>query len=638
MSEPVAHDPWDFLLGGGETGALIAGFDWAATALGPPGAWPERLKSAVSILLGSPVAMMLLWGPEGVVIYNDAYARMMGRAHPTALGQKVRDVWPDLVEVSGRFLGAGLAGRTFSLRDQELGIDRSGHREQAWFDLDGSPVRDDRGEPAGVLIVAVETTQRVLAQRKAVRELERQQRTFEQAPGFICYLRGPDLIVEYTNAAHRRLFGVEDAEGRPYMEAFAAIAGRGRPEVLFEAYRSGQRYIARAEPVLVPGRDGGEEEHLLDLVLEPVFDDDGQVMGLFLEGFDVTEQVRAQRAADDSERRLSAALAVARLGAFESYVDTQTGAQTLTLDARAKEILAFAPDETVTLADVAARVDPADYARLQAEAAAAAVVGVMHREYEFRIHLPDGSVRHIAGVSDRSPSEDGLRQRIIGALDDVTERRAAERRQRMLINELNHRVKNTLATVQSLAAQTLRSAPDVASVREDFESRLVALAGAHDLLTAESWHGARLADVVAAALAPFETARRPQISRTGPPVWLAAQQALALSLALHELAANAAKYGALSRSEGRVSVSWTVRGEELTLRWVETGGPPAPEPARAGFGSRLLQRSLPRELGGDVEWTFAAEGVRCEIRCKVRSMGATSPLEVAQAAGREGGH
>src|SRR5206468_9147932 len=130
---------------------------------------------------------------------------------------------------------------------------------------------------------------------------------------------------------------------------------------------------------------------------------------------------------------------------------------------------------------------------------AAAAAGEMRREYEFCIHLPDGSVRHIAGVSDRRPSEDGLSQRIIGALD-VTERRAADRRQRMLINELNHRVKNTLATVQSIAAQTLRAAPNMASAREDFESRLLALAAAHDLLTAKGWHGAALADVAATAM------------------------------------------------------------------------------------------------------------------------------------------
>jgi two-component sensor histidine kinase len=202
----------------------------------------------------------------------------------------------------------------------------------------------------------------------------------------------------------------------------------------------------------------------------------------------------------------------------------------------------------------------------------------------------------------------------------------------MLINELNHRVKNTLATVQSIAAQTLRAAPNLASAREDFESRLVALAAAHDLLTAQGWRGAQLSDVVATALAAFESVQRPQIRRGGPRAWLSAQQALALNLALHELATNAAKYGALSVAEGRVEISWAVVGDELTLRWVEQGGPPVAGRARAGFGARLLQRSLAQELGGEVEWSFPAEGVRCQIRFPLQAPAAAGPLEAAEAA------
>jgi two-component sensor histidine kinase len=255
----------------------------------------------------------------------------------------------------------------------------------------------------------------------------------------------------------------------------------------------------------------------------------------------------------------------------------------------------------------------------------------VRREFEYRIHLPDGATRNIATVSDALAGPDGGIERIIGVFDDVTERRRAEKRQRLLINELNHRVKNTLATVQSIAAQTLRSAPSLERARDAFEARLVALAAAHDLLTAESWHGARLTDVVASAMAPFETAKRPQISRSGPPVWLTAQRALALSMALHELATNAVKYGALSISEGRVAIRWKLSPDLLlSLSWNDQGGPPVAAPERAGFGSRLLQRSLARELGGEVAFTFAPEGVRCEIRCRLengRSSAAPAMLE-----------
>src|SRR5262249_51829380 len=157
-----------------------------------------------------------------------------------------------------------------------------------------------------------------------------------------------------------------------------------------------------------------------------------------------------------------AAVAIARLGAFEWDLPTLQA----TLDDRAREIFGFEPDVPLTIPDVVARIDPEDMDRVHLETAAYDVAGSTRREFEYRIHLPDGMVRDIATVSDLVKASDGSYARIIGVFDDVTEQRAAERRQRMLINELNHRVKNTLATVQSIAAQTLRSAPNLAEARE----------------------------------------------------------------------------------------------------------------------------------------------------------------------------
>ncbi|CAN7407349.1 PAS domain-containing protein [Phenylobacterium sp. LjRoot225] len=619
MAEPDDHDEPAFLRDGGALGALIAQHDWAATSLGPLDAWPDSLKTVTAIMLHARVPMHLLWGPEGVMIYNDAYAGVIGRRHPEVLGAKMREAWPEQRALGDQILAAGLAGRTQSLRDREITVRRRDEAEQAWFNVDCWPVLDDRGEPAGVLITSVETTERVLAERKAAIEIERQRRMFEQAPGFICLLSGPDFIVDFVNEAHKQLFAVHDATGKPYMEAFAEIAALGAPEVIVQVYESGERYSGRAEPIAIPKPGGRVEEHLVDLVLEPVTDDEGRVIGLFLEGFEVTEQVRAQAAAEESERRLSAAIAIARLGAFEW--DLETGAATL--DDRAREIFGFEPGEGRRVEEVVQRMDVQDMRRVAAETDAFDAARQTRREYEYRIHLPDGSTRTITAMTDRIAGPDGQIRRVVGVVDDVTERRATEKRQRMLINELNHRVKNTLATVQSIAAQTLRSAPDLVSARDSFESRLVALAAAHDLLTAESWHGARLSDVVATTMAPFETVQRPQISRSGPPVWLSAPRALALSLALHELATNAAKYGALSVPEGSASIRWKVSGEELTLSWRETGGPPVTAPSRSGFGARLLQRSLAQELHGEVDVSFAPEGVRCEIRCQIEAVHAS---------------
>lgn len=201
---------------------------------------------------------------------------------------------------------------------------------------------------------------------------------------------------------------------------------------------------------------------------------------------------------------------------------------------------------------------------------------------------------------------------------EIERRRQGEARQMLLINELNHRVKNTLATVQSIVAQTSRSGRSSQEVREAIEGRLLTLSAAHNLLTQHSWEGADLRLVAERALEAFIVPGEPQISRSGPEVTLEPQQALAISMALHELATNAVKYGALSVPKGRVRVSWGVQNGRLALTWEETKGPVVAPPSNRGFGSRLLERGLASELGGQVELAFRPEGVCCRIDAPLR--------------------
>jgi PAS domain S-box-containing protein len=199
---------------------------------------------------------------------------------------------------------------------------------------------------------------------------------------------------------------------------------------------------------------------------------------------------------------------------------------------------------------------------------------------------------------------------------DISDRIRADEQRQMLINELNHRVKNTLATVQSLAMQTLRNTDRCADARALLDARLLALSRAHDLLTAENWEGAYVREVVERALAAFVAGTR--VTLSGPIVRLTPKQALAFSIALHELATNAAKYGALSKEGGVVRVSWEAQreqgGEEmLSLTWSETGGPAVTPPTRLGFGSRLIERNLANELGGEAQIAYRPEGVVAKI-------------------------
>lgn len=207
--------------------------------------------------------------------------------------------------------------------------------------------------------------------------------------------------------------------------------------------------------------------------------------------------------------------------------------------------------------------------------------------------------------------EGGSPDRYLKIFRDRTEERKAERRQQVLIGELNHRVKNTLATVQSLADQTLKNAETPEAFARAFNSRLLALAKAHDLLTRVAWNAVHLSDIAHAVLGAWVEDGR--ASFQGPQIRINPKQALAFSMALNELLTNAIKYGALSNAHGRVLLSWEC-SSECVVRWQETGGPPAKPPSRQGFGLRVLNRALAYELGHPVDLRFDPAGVTCTIR------------------------
>ncbi len=207
----------------------------------------------------------------------------------------------------------------------------------------------------------------------------------------------------------------------------------------------------------------------------------------------------------------------------------------------------------------------------------------------------------------------------------VLERRRTEEHLRLLVNELNHRVKNSLAVVQSIAAQTLRG-DDMEGARGAFENRLTALAAAHDLLTSRNWQSASLREVIEKAGIGCG-ASSDRLTVAGPELRVQPRTAVSLAMAVHELCTNAVKYGALSNDGGRVRVEWSVdtsSGENrLRLVWQEEGGPPVAPPERRGFGTRMIERALAAELGGSARIDFLPEGISCTVE---------APLPPAQAA------
>ncbi len=240
-------------------------------------------------------------------------------------------------------------------------------------------------------------------------------------------------------------------------------------------------------------------------------------------------------------------------------------------------------------------------------------------EYEFRALLPGGEERWIYDRSRVTYDAERNPLYMIGACLDITSRKKAEERQSLLINELNHRVKNTLATVQSLAIQTMRSSPHPEALQSNFMARLMALSATHDLLTQSYWESTSLRDVLEAELRPHGGIDPQRIKAGGEAVRLKPQQALSLGMAFHELATNASKYGALSAPLGRLSIDWNVDtlgdgSRQLLIRWREQGGPPVTKPERRGFGTRLIDRSIVHELGGGIETNYASTGLECLMK------------------------
>jgi PAS domain S-box-containing protein len=445
--------------------------------------------------------------------------------------------------------------------------------------------------------------------RTAVRENEQRTRElFRQAPGIMAFLRGPDHVFEFANDSYLRLVGDRDLLGKPVREVLSELAGQGFFDLLDRVYRTGEPVTGFETPVRLRRKpDGPMERVFVDFVYQPIANTAGAVTGIFVEGFDVTDRVAAQAALRESEERyrklfnsidegfcIIEALPVAgepddyRYVAANPALEVHTGAKNV-LGKTIKDVL---PREAQPWIDTFnALLRSGEPIRFERNLAAS---GRTLDLYAFR--LEDGTGRR-AGVIFR----------------DITERKEAEGRQRLLLAELNHRVKNTLAVVQSIASQTLRGADIDGRVRDAFEGRLMALAQAHDLLTKGCWEGAVLRDLALRELSPYGTEDGARLVIEGPEVRLRPTLALALGMAFHELATNAAKYGALSNAAGQVRLAWEVVHTSgpavLRLHWTETGGPLVEKPPRQGFGSRLIERGVAHELNGDVQLRYEPSGI-----------------------------
>jgi two-component sensor histidine kinase/DNA-binding response OmpR family regulator len=307
----------------------------------------------------------------------------------------------------------------------------------------------------------------------------------------------------------------------------------------------------------------------------------------------------------DSEQRRSVALMAGSMGSWEW--DGATGQ--LTWDDGQYRICGVDPASFVVNAETArALVHQDDYDRMLSASTAALRNGKPFQS-EFRVRRPSGEIRWCAGTAFASVDAAGRTLRVTGVTVDITERKQAEERQLLLAQEVDHRAKNALTLVQSILRLT--RAGNIDEYVEAVEGRIKALSRAHTILSHSRWQGADLGGLIEEEFAPYLSAGSDQLDVRGPKAFLDPNTAQALALALHELAANAAKYGALSVESGRIELSWAIQGDRLILTWAEFGGPNVSRPTASGFGTKIIVGSIERQLHGAVTFEWRPEGLRC---------------------------
>lgn len=356
------------------------------------------------------------------------------------------------------------------------------------------------------------------------------------------------------------------------------------------------------------------------VLISPVFDG-GELTYFFASQLDVTREktVDLGRAGDDgdelrrriadltaSEERLHFTLKAGGLGTWALDVPGQR----LVASAICKANFGRGPSDGFTYEELQSSIHPDDFGRWR-EALGVALGGDGDFNIEYRVITPDGGERWIEIRSQTRFDDQHRPLSMSGISIDITDRKEAEAYRALMNQEMSHRVKNTLATVQSIVSQSLRSDLPPDQLRDVVAKRLEALGGAHDVLTGKDWDVAGLRQTIQRAVKPFNADHR--IRLDGPDIEISHVVSSALTMALHELATNAVKYGALSSDNGGVQIEWLVDGE-FVITWTESGGPTVKLPTRSGFGSRMIERALAASLRGTTTVDYRPEGLHFELR------------------------
>ena len=282
-------------LSGGIMGPAMQRLLGAATPLGEPADWPQPLKTLIGVMLAADQPMFVAWGPERVLLYNDAYTPLLADRHPAALGRPFFAVWPEIETTLTPLFDQVFSGEPVHMADIELYLDRPGRPREAHFAFSYTPVRDEAGTIVGLFCPCTETTDQIFAERRRAADANRQKVLLQQMPGFVAVLTGSDHVFDYVNDAFIAIAGQREFAGRSVRMVFPELQGQGFYELLDQVFATGEPFTARTLPISLAGE---AQPRFIDLLYQPVRGDDGQVTGIFVGGYDITDRVRVEQRRD----------------------------------------------------------------------------------------------------------------------------------------------------------------------------------------------------------------------------------------------------------------------------------------------------------------------------------------------------
>jgi len=596
-------------LGAGGMLRRIQAFDWSRSSAGPLEAWPEDLRSAVRLILLSSSAMAVLIGREGIVVPNDALLDMLGAPEGRVLGQPIAHALP----MAAGFFGAAIAvcygGKGVRFSDHPLGLLRNGVLETAWLSLSFTPIADIRGDIHGVLVIAKETTDRVQALRALAQSRQRLELALE-AGGMVGIW---DLDVRSnrvtTNDTLARLFGVREEEARHGVST-DVLATSVHPhdrdrvlETLRAAIETGSDYRCRYRLVTGTG-----DIRWFVASGRPLRDEGGQVAQFAGIVIDITEQTETVAALEQSNLRFD----ILAESVPQIIWSTDTEGRHDYFNRRWTEFTGIAPEqnEPTTWQEL---VHPDDWPRVTATWQECMATGKTY-DITYRFRYRDGSYRWLWVRALPLRDREGRITRWYGTSSDIDASKQLEEQRELVSRELDHRIKNLFALVNGLVSLSTREQPEHRPLADALRARLDALNRAHALIRpGPDTKVGSLRSLLQQLLDPYADGNAGRIVIAGPDADVDAGAVTSIALVFHELITNAAKYGALSRTDGTLRITLRPDGERQVIEWQERFEEGATGEAGEGFGSRLLKTMVEGPLRGTITRDLSPTGLATHI-------------------------